>query len=139
MRRLIQLIRAMWSLVNRSPKFSTKRRSMLIGRTFKKGHTVCVCINPDGNWFDLLFQRPLGLEDRDKDGKFINPPASWIKRRGGKRQTVIRIGLESAKALHLVLGKAIKNAEEKQEQVEWDRTLFHMVDTMTKTALETKR
>lgn len=86
-----------------------------------------------------MLQRPLGLGDCDKDGKFIPVVKTEIKRRGSKRKTFFLLQFETAKALHDVLGKVIENAEAKQEQMEWDRTLFHVVTTMTERAMEMKR
>lgn len=137
--KLFQLIRSTWSMLNRSPEFFKKREGMGLRCTYKKGHTVFVETSPDGDVIGIMLQRPLELPDRNKDGKLIPVVKTEIKRRGSKRKTFFLLQFETAKALHDVLGKVIENAEAKQEQVEWDRALFHVVTTMTETTMEMKR
>ena len=139
MKRFIQLIRRVWSLMTRSPECFKKREGMCLRCTYKKGHTVFVETSPDGDVIGIMLQRPLELTDRNKDGKLIPVVKSEIKRRGSKRKTFFLLPFETAKALHDVLGKVIEDARAKQEQVEWDRALFHMVMTMTETALEKRQ
>ena len=80
----------------------------------KKGATVSVSVpDYDGGKLILLFQRPIEVSDV-KDGKLV--PSAWtkVRRRGGKRQTGLTLSLESAEALHVVLGAALKDAKAKQ-------------------------
>lgn len=84
---------------------------------YKPRSTVVAALADDlsGERLTVMFQRPIESSDVE-DGKLL--PTAYMGRseRGGKRQTILHISLESAEALHAVLGKAIEVSKMKRRQ-----------------------
>ncbi len=129
--KFFRLFQQICSIVSSSPKIFKQRLWGHFWSTYKKGYTVFVQTNPEGNELVLAFQRPI-LPTDVKEGVLLPTTRTLIKRRGGKRRTVIRLTPETARALHAVLGRALEDikAKEAQKKLDEKMTIFLTAFTM---------
>jgi hypothetical protein len=104
----------------------------------RQGSTVSVAVrDPNGEKLELLLQRKLTPSDL-KDGKLLPVAWSTIKHRGGKRLSGMTLSLESAEALHAVLGRALKDARQKHRRRVVSDRLLNLFMTYYMTHIESR-
>ena len=80
-----------------------------------EGKAVSVCTDDKAKCLEVRFERKILSGDISK-GKLVPTSFEGIKRRGGKRRLAVGISYESAEALHLVLGRALKDMRNKRSE-----------------------
>lgn len=88
---------------------------MMYQKRLGSGRRVLVVVSDEGLELDNLivrFERKIERSDV-VDGKLVRISHEEVKHRGAKRSTTITLSIETAEALHLTLGRALRDARKR--------------------------